>query len=83
VHRQVASRQRRGVRKIALEEDEPMSNNFEFGNWSDDIDERYEAIEQAIQNLARKGLIVDTGRRRWCEQTGRYEIVWAASKTLH
>jgi hypothetical protein len=26
-----------------------MSNRFEFGSWPDDIDERYEAIEQAIQ----------------------------------
>jgi hypothetical protein len=60
-----------------------MSNNFEFINWSDDIDEHCKAIAQAIRNLARKGLIVDTGRRKWCEQTGRYGIVWAARKTLH
>ena len=26
--------------------------------------EKYEAIEQALQKLAREGLIVDTGRRR-------------------
>jgi len=66
-----------------LEEDEPMSNNFEFGNCSDDIDECYEAIEQAIQDLARKGLIVDTGCRRWSERTRSYHIVWAARETLH
>jgi len=35
-----------------------------------------DAIEQAIQNLARKGLIVDSGRRKWSERTGCYEIVW-------
>jgi hypothetical protein len=60
-----------------------MSNNSEFGSWSDDIDERYKAIVQAIQDLARRGLIVDTGRRRRSERTGRYEIVWAACKTLN
>jgi chromosome segregation and condensation protein ScpB len=60
-----------------------MSNQFEFETWSDDNDERHEAIEQAIQDLARRGLIVDTGRRRWSERTGRYEIVWIARKTLH
>jgi hypothetical protein len=28
-------------------------------------EEKYEAIEQALQKLDRRGLIVDTGRRRW------------------
>jgi hypothetical protein len=51
-----------------------MSNKFEFGSWP--LDEVNDAIEQAIQNLARQGLIIDTGRRRWSERTGRYEIVW-------
>jgi hypothetical protein len=60
-----------------------MSNNLEFGKWSDDIDDGREAIEQAIQGLARKGLIFDTGRRRWSERTGRYEIVWTARKRLN
>ena len=43
-------------------------------------DDAIEAIEEAIQDLARQGLIVDTGHRRWSERTGRYEIVWAASE---
>ena len=47
------------------------------------IDEWYEAIDQVLQDAARKGLIVDTGRRRWSERTGRYEIVWTARKHLH
>ena len=55
-----------------------MSHKFEFGSWP--LDEVNDAIEQAIQDLARQGLIVDTGHRRWSERTGRYEIVWAASE---
>jgi hypothetical protein len=35
-----------------------------------------EEIEEAIQQLARDGLIVDSRERRWSERTGRYEIVW-------
>jgi hypothetical protein len=57
-----------------------MSTKFEFRGWPlDEVnDDTIEAIEQALQDLARKGLIVDTGRRRWSARTGRYEIVWAA-----
>ena len=39
-----------------------------------------EAIEQALQDLAREGRIVDSGRRTWSELTGRYEIVWVAAR---
>jgi hypothetical protein len=54
-----------------------MSNKFEFGSWP--LDEGDDgAIEQAIQNLARRGLIVDSGRRRWSERTRSYQIVWIA-----
>ena len=54
-----------------------MSNKFEFGSWPlDEVD--HDAIEEAIRDLAREGLIVDTGHRRWSERTGRYEIVWGA-----
>jgi hypothetical protein len=52
-----------------------MSDNFEFVSRPDSADDD-DAIEQAIQNLAREGLIVDSGRRRWNELTGRYDIVW-------
>jgi hypothetical protein len=37
-------------------------------------------IKAALQRLASKGLIFDTGKKRWCEASGRYEIVWAAIK---
>ena len=32
---------------------------------------------QALQKLAREGLIVDTGRRRWSKRTRSYQMVWA------
>jgi hypothetical protein len=62
-----------------------MSTKFEFRGWPlDEVDDdAIEAIEQAIQDLAREGLIVDTGRRRWSARTGRYEIVWAAREFAH
>ena len=37
--------------------------------------EIYDAIEDVIQDAARKAWIVDSGRRRWSERTRRYEIV--------
>jgi len=58
-----------------------MSDKFEFGSWPDEVD--YDAIEEAIQDLAREGLIVDTGERRWSERTRSYQIVWTARKNLH
>ena len=39
--------------------------------------EKQEATEQTLQKLARDGLIVDTGRRRWSKRTRSYQIVWA------
>ena len=39
--------------------------------------EKHEATEQTLQKLAREGLIVDTGRRRWSKRTRSYQIVWA------
>jgi hypothetical protein len=62
-----------------------MSTKYEFGSWPlDEVDDdAIEAIEQAIQDLARKGLIVDTGRRRWSERTRSYQIVWAAADSAH
>lgn len=62
-----------------------MSNKFEFGSQAidDAADVSREAIQQAIQDLAREGLIVDSGRRRWSERTGRYEIVWIARKYMN
>jgi hypothetical protein len=34
-------------------------------------------IEAAIKDLVEEGILYDTGRRRWSERTGRYQIVWA------
>ena len=42
------------------------------------IEDIHDAIQEAIEALARDDRIVDTGRRRFSERTGRYEIVWAA-----
>jgi hypothetical protein len=41
-------------------------------------EEKQEAIEEAHQDFARRGLIFDTGQRRWSERTASYQIVWAA-----
>jgi hypothetical protein len=38
-------------------------------------DEPRDEIKEAIFRLDRKGQVVDSGRRRWSERTGRYEIV--------
>ena len=43
-------------------------------------EECIEAIDQAFQELAREGKIVDSGRRTWNELIGRYEIVWVAAR---
>ena len=40
--------------------------------------EKHKAMEQTLQKLAREGLIVDTGRRRWSERTRSYQIIWEA-----
>jgi hypothetical protein len=43
-------------------------------------------VRAALKSLAKKGVIVDSGRKRWSERSGRYEIVWVSAvigKTLH
>jgi hypothetical protein len=55
-------------------------------DWPTDPAEIQRSIEEAIQKLVRKGLVVDSGQRRWSQRTGRYEIVWestVAGKTFH
>ena len=37
-------------------------------------------IETAIQELVEEGLVADSGRRRWSERTGRYEIMWVSTE---
>jgi hypothetical protein len=35
-----------------------------------------EAIDEALEEAARRGIIEDTGKRKWSERNGRNEIVW-------
>jgi hypothetical protein len=35
-----------------------------------------EELVEAREALVRKGLVADSGRRKFCKQTGRYEIMW-------
>jgi hypothetical protein len=41
--------------------------------------EAYERMKKAREELTREGLLVDSGRKRWCEVTGRYDTVWTLS----
>jgi hypothetical protein len=44
------------------------------------------SIDEAIRDLVRKGLEVNSGQRRWSKRTGRYETVWESKvfgKTFH
>jgi hypothetical protein len=34
------------------------------------------ALDEVFQKLARDGVIVDSGRKKWSHRTGRYEIIW-------
>jgi hypothetical protein len=45
-------------------------------DWPTDPAEIQLAIEAAIQDFVGKGLVADSGQKRWSERTGRYEIVW-------
>jgi hypothetical protein len=44
-------------------------------HWPEPILERF---RETLDRLASDGLIYDTGRRKFCPETGRFEIVWAA-----
>ena len=55
-------------------------------DWPTDPAEIRRSIEEAIQDFVRKGLVVDSGQRRWSKRTGRYETVWESTvfgKTFH
>jgi len=47
-----------------------------------ETDHFYDDVAKAIDDLARQRLVVDSGRRRWSEHSGRYEIVWIAAKDV-
>lgn len=46
-------------------------------SWAEDVNE---LVQEALEALAREGLIADSGRRRWSDRTGRYEVVWVAAE---
>jgi hypothetical protein len=55
-------------------------------DWPTDPAEIRRSIDETIQDLVRKGLVVDSGQRRWSKRTGRYETVWESTvfgKTFH
>ena len=39
----------------------------------------HDEICRAIQELVEEGLAFDSGRKKWPERTGQYEIVWMLS----
>jgi hypothetical protein len=41
--------------------------------------ELHRQIEVAIQELVRKGLLVDSGKKRWSERTKSYQTLWVAA----
>jgi hypothetical protein len=42
-----------------------------------DVDDRpYQTTEEIFAELERRGLLVDSGRKRYSERTDRFEIVW-------
>jgi len=38
-----------------------------------------ETLQESLWALKKVGIVVDSGHRKWSEQTGRYEILWKAS----
>ena len=42
--------------------------------------EWHREIGAAIQELVRKGLLVDSGKKRWSERSKCYQTVWVAAK---
>jgi hypothetical protein len=43
-------------------------------DWPTDPAEIQRSIEEAIQDCVRKGLLIDSGRKKWSQRTGRYEM---------
>jgi hypothetical protein len=46
----------------------------------DPIDALYDGVVRELQSLAEDGLVADSGRKRWCKRTGRYETVWVLTE---
>jgi hypothetical protein len=73
---------------IETTESSTQGKEFQHGtkDWPADPAEIQRSIEEAIQDLVRKGLLIDSGRKKWSQRTGRYEIVWECElfgKTFH
>jgi hypothetical protein len=51
--------------------------------WKDPDHPSLEEVKATIRELVKAGLVVDTGQRRYCEQSGQMEIVWAAVPPKH
>jgi hypothetical protein len=51
--------------------------------WKDPHHPTVEEIEAAFRELARRGEVMDTGKRRYSERTGKMEVVWAAVPPKH
>lgn len=51
--------------------------------WKDPDHPTLEEVKATIQELVRLGEVIDTGKRRYSEQTGQMEIVWAAVPPKH
>src|SRR6266478_6343967 len=43
-------------------------------------DRYFSTEEEAIQDLVRRGLVVDSGQKRWCQRTRSYQVVWKCTK---
>ena len=46
----------------------------------DMADGYFSTEEEAIQDLVRRGLVVDSGQKRWCQRTRSYQVVWKCTK---
>lgn len=39
-----------------------------------------EEVERALRDLIEMGLVIDTGRREWSNETGRFHTVWGLAE---
>jgi len=62
--------------------DEQFDDDVTDELFDEDVtDEQFEDVtdeqfEEALRSCAAKGLLCDTGRRKWSERTQSYQIVW-------
>jgi hypothetical protein len=74
---------------MTIEATESSTQGKEFQHGTKRLADKPEiqrSIEEAIPDLVRKGLLIDSGRKKWSQRTGRYGIVWESTvfgKTFH